>query len=505
MRPQLRTFGAGLAAGLALGASTSAPASAAELLVIDGRRAIVTQDPYLPAGVGGPPPRGASPPKAARTGSSPTASTASVAGRRAVVRALRRARRARRISRARYLAYRRGYRRALSTRGRLGGARRRELSSVIATLESIARRGRLRSSRLFAVFHQLRRNTELFGSGPLPERGAKVRFRGSDVVFTYYAGQGLGFQPLASFARLNGMNGSCEGIFDAPCAPVRLRRLADELLRFDSRRGGFTTWEYYFEFGGGVPPWISGMAQATAMQALARASRLLRRPRYLRAARAAIGAFHRRPPVGVRTRGPYGGLHYLQYSFAPRLYILNAFLQSLLGLYDYERISGDERALRLFRAGDREARRETPAHDTGDWSLYSFRGAESDMGYHLLLRDFLRRLCRRTDAVVYCSTGRRFTSYARDPAEVDFLGPGTGAVNEVVRVRFRLSKRSRVAVRVSRDGRVAYRRVRVRRRGRHAIEFRPRSTGAYAVKIVARELRTGRYLRTTERAAIEVR
>ena len=44
-------------------------------------------------------------------------------------------------------------------------------------------------------------------------------------------------------------------------------------------RDGFLTWEYYFAFGGGSPPWISGMAQGTAMQSLARAGHRLNDPR----------------------------------------------------------------------------------------------------------------------------------------------------------------------------------------------------------------------------------
>ena len=39
-------------------------------------------------------------------------------------------------------------------------------------------------------------------------------------------------------------------------------------------------------------------------------------------------------------------MHYLQYSFAPRLYIFNAFLQSLIGLYDFSNLAHDERARR---------------------------------------------------------------------------------------------------------------------------------------------------------------
>ncbi len=47
-----------------------------------------------------------------------------------------------------------------------------------------------------------------------------------------------------------------------------------------SRR--FIAWEYMFHFGGGAPPWISGMAEATAIQALARAAVLLEEPAYHR-------------------------------------------------------------------------------------------------------------------------------------------------------------------------------------------------------------------------------
>ena len=43
-------------------------------------------------------------------------------------------------------------------------------------------------------------------------------------------------------------------------------------------RNGYLAWEYYFEFGGGRPPWVSGMAQGTAMQALARAGERLADP-----------------------------------------------------------------------------------------------------------------------------------------------------------------------------------------------------------------------------------
>ena len=78
---------------------------------------------------------------------------------------------------------------------------------------------------------------------------------------------------------------------------------------------------------------------------------------------------------------------------SPGLRVLNGFLQANTGLYDFAQLTGDAEARRLFKAGDRAARREIPKFDTGAWSLYSLGGRESDLGYHRLVRDFLDNLC----------------------------------------------------------------------------------------------------------------
>ena len=183
-----------------------------------------------------------------------------------------------------------------------------------------------------------------------------------------------------------------------PCNPEELRALLDRMVALASERGGFTAWEYFFAFGGGTPPWISGLAQGTAIQALTRGSQLLADPKYVTVARRGLGAFQRTPPIGVRARSTSGtGRHYLIYSFASGLRVLNGFLQSLVGLKDFADATGDQRARRLFRDGDRAARREIRRYDTGAWSLYSLGGNESDLGYHRLVRDFLVSLCERTE------------------------------------------------------------------------------------------------------------
>ncbi len=495
--PQIARFAAGLVACVALWGP--APAQASDVLVVDGPRATLTLDPFTPTGADAD--LGREPPD--RVGVAPLAgASARSRGQRAVLRALRTARRRNMISRRRYRGYTRILSLARKRHRRLRGARRDELGSVIATLEEIARSEQLKPGRMPALFLILRRNAEFWPRSPFPADRGLVRFRGSQLLFEYYAGKGLQLQPLANFKKANLMHGAC--LKNAgPCDPAGLRRLLREMVDTSTRRGRFRTWEYYFEFGGGRPPWISGMAQATAIQAFGRASGLLREPGWRRYARQALGAFTTRPPTGVATRGPAGGVHYLQYSFAPRLFIFNAFLQSVIGLFDYSELTGDRTARALYARAEREARREVALSDTGDWSRYSFAGAESTAEYHELLREFLAGLCGRLRRGVYCSAAKRYALYTTEPAVLKLLGPGTVSKGRASEVRFSLSKLSAVQLTIRRSGKVVFDRVATFGRGEGSFAFRPRAAGVFRVRLAAKELRTGRELRTYETGQIE--
>lgn len=481
-----------------------APAQAAEVIAVDGQSAERVNDPFVPArggsDIGFTPRLPAAASSSVRASqarrAAPRARTSSKRARKGTSRALRRAYARRAISRGGYRRYRKIVMRARKVRKRLRGARGRELGNVIALVDGMALRRRLTASRMPAVFLILRRNTQYWPRLPFPADRDRVTFRGSRLLFEYYAGNGLQLQPLVNFKQANLMHGACVKDTGEPCDRRGLKRLLRELSRTASRRGGFKTWEYYFAFGGGIPPWISGMAQATAIQALARAYDLLGDERYLAQARAAFGAFEKAPPVGVRTNGPFGGAHYLQYSFAPRLYIINAFLQSLIGLYDYAEITDDATARRLFRAAEPEAREELPANDTGDWSTYSYGGAESTREYHELLREFSASMCSRLRRKVYCDTAKAFLSYMTDPAEVELLGPASARKGVETRVRFFVSKLSAVQVTVTRDGMTALDELGTFRRGNGSFEWKPGAAGRYRIRVATKELRTGRGLRS---------
>ncbi|HMD58099.1 MAG TPA: D-glucuronyl C5-epimerase family protein [Solirubrobacteraceae bacterium] len=310
------------------------------------------------------------------------------------------------ISEASYARYAGAYAAARSSLSRLSGTRRTELGAVLANVQAIAAAGALTPSRMPALFLTLERNRQWWTTEPLIASGERVSFPGSKIVWQYYAGQGIEIQWLATFGEAN-------GYYTSGHENANLRQLLGEVIPLATERAGGIAWEYLFRFDGGTPPWTSGLSQGTALQVLARAWSRFKEPLLLESAQKAVGIFEQAPPQGVRVPTPAGAT-YAEYSYAPGDRILNGFIQSLVGLYEYTSITKDPLGLQLFEAGDAEARAEVPHYDTGAWSLYDQYG-ESNLNYHELLTEFLQHLCERT---------RRGEPYA-PPAGESPPGPGT--------------------------------------------------------------------------------
>ena len=456
----------------------AAPAVASPVLVYDDGQVMKAEDPALPPSAADPTPPvphecGVTP---LHAGDAPARASASAPIARAaavsVGKALRRAYGRGDIDRETYSAYGDIYSNAKSAWHRLGGNRRIELGAVITTVNQLAARSQLTAGRMAPVFLELQRNTEWWsrtaripanqpseGTTHTPHKktacttaahiaASRVEFKGDPLTFQYYPGDGLRLQPLANFGKANALYNACKGISTepgTPCEPDELRALLDRLIATAAHRGGFLAWEYYFPFGGGRPPWVSGIATGSALSALSRSASLFKEQEqqqqpppappaqptggstpvplpsqaqqppppahdsayYLDIARQALPIYQHSAPLGIRAAAPRGN-HYLIYSFDKGLRVGNAFLESLIGLWDYWQISGDKRARALWIRGDREAKHELPRLDTGAWSLYSLGGAESDLNYHRVIRDFAEGLCERTQETFYCDKAARF-------------------------------------------------------------------------------------------------
>ncbi|MEJ7892520.1 MAG: D-glucuronyl C5-epimerase family protein [Solirubrobacteraceae bacterium] len=399
-----------------------------------------------------------------------------------------------------YQGYREEYQDDKAFAAKLEGAREIAMRGALTNVDQIAARGQLTASRLEPLWLILQRNREWWSTGPLLVPGQRVSFPKTELVFEYVSGEGLQIHPLANFGKLN-------ALWRSRVDRDRMRELMDELLAVAAWRSGSRAWEYYYDFGGGAPPWVSSLSQGTGLQSLARA-----------ATKAGVAAdvlpelakgvkvFQRRTPAGVRVPVAGPGDHYAQYSFAPDLRILNGFIQSLVGLYDFATLAADDTARALFEAGDDRAAVEIPTYDTGAWSLYS-RGTsrrESNLNYHVVLRDFLTSLCDRTQERVPCGAEANFTRYLEESPVVRVrtrrLSPG-----EPGSVRFSLSKIASVAVALERGGRTVYSSSTTRAYGRHALAVTPPKTArAYDVTTTATDL-AGNSATTTARIAIRPR
>jgi hypothetical protein len=397
------------------------------------------------------------------------------------------------LSPATATGYRDAYTAARRTLKKLTGSRRAQLAAVVSHTDAAAAGGLFQRSRLPALFLTLQRNRARWAASPLPYPGQRTTFSGSQIVWQFYPGQGWQIQWLGTFGKAN-------ALWRVKTRDEDLRRILDEALALATQRAGGIAFEYLFTFDGGRPPWVSGLAQGTALSALSRGAVRLKDPKYFDAARAALGIFKTAPPAGVRVTTA-AGAHYLQYSYARNLHVVNGFTQALNGLRDFSVLANDPEGRTLFAQGEAQLRAELPAFDTGAWSLYAKPGGESDLGYHKLLRDFLRALCDRLtedrgrdvagtpDPALYCDSADRFTAdlTTRPVVTVSPLAKALRA-KRAAAVRFAVDKISTVTVTVLRRRAVVLTRTARLGRGSHRIGIRPAKAGPLLVRVRAVDL-----------------
>jgi hypothetical protein len=333
---------------------------------------------------------------------------------------------------------------------------------LVALGQAAALAGRLTEPRAVAVFGQLRANDDYFAQHGAPRNHTDIT--GPDgIVYRYFTGLCFEFHPLANFSALNAHASAKDA--------AATQQLADALVaRGVSRGGGGTGWEYYFRFEGGRPPWVSGMAQAVAAQAFARAASLVPddSAAFLRAAKAAYGAIPGRLTTKVAA-GPWIRL----YSFRT-VPILNAQLQSVISLESYAQATGDSAAATLASQLKQAAVATLPRFDTGYWSYYSLAGVPSPLSYHQFVVQLLRKLAPEDPS--FGAEANRFAAYLKEPPAFKLGNAPVGAL------RFWLSKPASVSIATAggsatRLGLGA---------GWHTLRWRqPKQAGAYGITVTA--------------------
>jgi hypothetical protein len=333
---------------------------------------------------------------------------------------------------------------------------------VEVALEQIGALGKkLTAPRAKALFGQLAANDDYFARHGAPRGGTDIT-DADGVVYRYFAGRCFEFHPLADIAALNARV-AAKDVDGA-------KRLAAALIdRAVSRGGGGVAWEYYFRYGGGRPPWVSGMAQAVAAQAFARAAALVS-DESAALSDEAMRAYRVVPRLTTSVAaGPWIRL----YSFS-RNPVLNAQLQSILSLQSYAAATGDGAAATLASQLEQAAAATLSRFDTGYWSDYSLAGNPSPLSYQKFVIRLLRRLA--PDDPRFAQAADRFTAYLRQPPAFKVANTSSTVL------RFWLSKPARVTAATT-----AGRTFRVNLdAGWHTFRWRePKRTGFYRAGVTA--------------------
>jgi len=100
------------------------------------------------------------------------------------------------------------------------------------------------------------------------------------------------------------------------------------------------------------PPWVSAMAQGLIISALLRAYEMTKDDRYIVVAKKAVGSFDRNiSEGGVLYVDKNDGWWYEEYACQKKGTPMNGFVYSLLGLYEFYKVTGDEHVKYLFDKG----------------------------------------------------------------------------------------------------------------------------------------------------------
>jgi D-glucuronyl C5-epimerase C-terminus len=335
-------------------------------------------------------------------------------------------------------------------------------TNLAAVLHDVARQWQAYiAPRALALFGMLDTNTRYLGSDAMPADGANI-LDADGVVYRAFAGHGLQFHPLGNIARLNRLLTDGDDTDAAYLAAALIARAIP--------RNGTLTWEYYFPFGGGYPPWTSGMVQAVAARAFAADGDYdVARKAYLALPRYVF-------PLA-------GGAWIRLYSFS-NLPVLNAQLQSILSLADYAQLNQDPGAAQLSERLLQTADGLFDDFDTGAWSLYSLGGAESPLNYHVFDVNLLKRIATQTQSPVWTARAERFDRYLHEAPVLSAAGPKR-PVKKEAQISVWVSKISRVSLTIAGSTSTA-----TLSRGSHTFYWsaKGRRAGRYAVKVAAVDL-----------------
>jgi heparosan-N-sulfate-glucuronate 5-epimerase len=188
---------------------------------------------------------------------------------------------------------------------------------------------------------------------------------------------------------------------------------------------GLWVWNHYFDWeyrSRLKAPWYSALAQGQGISLLLRAYRETGAAAYLGAAERAFASFNKSASQGgVAFTDRHGHLWFEEYIVSPPTHILNGFIWSAWGVYDYFLATGSRAARDLFAQAVLTLHANLDRYDLGFWSLYEQSGTllpmVASLFYHRLHVVQLRVMYRLTGDEAFSRYADKWETYAHSRAK----------------------------------------------------------------------------------------
>lgn len=165
-------------------------------------------------------------------------------------------------------------------------------------------------------------------------------------------------------------------------------------------------------------PWSSALVQGEAISVLLRAYSLTEKAAFLDAAREALDIFE----LDVKEGGIKNEFSscpvYEEYPSLKPNFVLNGFVFSLFGLFDFILFNNDPKAVKLFNEGVKTLEKLLSLFDTGYWSQYNLyyypKTYLASFKYHLLHIEQLRALHHLTGSEIFLKYSNKWSRYGNN-------------------------------------------------------------------------------------------
>jgi len=241
-------------------------------------------------------------------------------------------------------------------------------------------------------------------------------------LLDYHGKTGIQYNPIA-IAQYGLGNYNLFSRTDDESRKSNFIRVADWLVsNLELNGAGLCVWHHHFDWEYRTPlkaPWYSALAQGQGISVLVRAFLETSENIYSGAARRAFESFLKTiDEGGVTYVDKKGHTWFEEYIVSPPTHILNGFIWSSWGVYDYYLATGEQRALDLFKEAVTTLSANLNQYDVSFWSLYEQSGTRLRMiaspFYHHLHIVQLKVMHRLTGEDIFQEYASKWEGYRRN-------------------------------------------------------------------------------------------